>query len=70
MIPSASKSVAAVSVDYYPVNPEEWVNIGSSFDSKYSKFVSASKLFLNFYYLIYEKLNFELVTVLEFEIFY
>ncbi len=48
MIPSATKSVAAVSVDYYPVNPEEWVNIGSSFDSKYSKFVSASKLFLKF----------------------
>ncbi len=34
----------AVSVDYYPVNPEEWVNIGNNFDSKYSKFVLAKFL--------------------------
>ena len=34
----------AVSVDYYPVNPEEWVNIGTNFESKYSKFVLAKYL--------------------------
>jgi hypothetical protein len=34
----------AVSVDYYPVNPEEWVNIGTNFESKYSKFVLAKFL--------------------------
>ncbi len=34
----------AVSVNYYPVNPEEWVNIGLSFDSKYAKFVLAKFL--------------------------
>ncbi len=34
----------AVSVDYYPVNPEEWVNIGLSLDSKYAKYVLAKYL--------------------------
>jgi Bacterial SH3 domain len=34
----------AVSVDYYPINPEEWVNIGTNFESKYSKFVLAKFL--------------------------
>ena len=34
----------AVSVDYIPVNPEEWVNIGTSFDPKYAQFVQAKYL--------------------------
>lgn len=34
----------AVSVDYFPVNQEEWVNIGTSFDSKYTQFVQAKYL--------------------------
>ena len=34
----------AVSVNYIPVNPDEWVNIGTSFDAKYAQFVQAKYL--------------------------